>query len=281
MAENSVDIVIRGRDEASAEIRRIYQEMKQLGYVSDEARGRLEEASATIREQNQIIRLTNTSFRVQYSDARMVASALSHMGAVASHVTSMITAYNVAAIRVTEAQRDYQEALSETGPASQRTEEALQRLRAAQQAQQMTMISLIGQIPGLVAQLISLTVSLQAAGVAARGFWASIGPAGWAILGISALTGGIALWGAFQSQSRVPSGQTRPGEVAQIVRGGLMTVHEGEFLTRGAGINVNGPLMAVGKIEMNPRGMSVDFAARSFGVRVQNALRSLTTSTPL
>jgi len=279
MAENSIDIVIRARDEASAEIRRIYGEMKQLGYVTEDSRGRLAEAGETLREQNRVLRLVSTSARLQYSDAILVAGALSRMGSIASHVTSIMTAYNVAAIRVTEAQRDYREALAESGPASEKAQQALERLRAAQQAQQMTMISLIAQIPGLIAQLISLTVSLQAAGVAARGFWAAIGPAGWAMLGISALAAGVALWGATQTP-RVPSAQTLPGQIAEISRTGLAVVHRGEVLGRG-GINVSGPLMMIERIEMSPEGMSPEAAARSFGMRLQDALRSLTTSTPL
>jgi len=282
MAEvNSIDIVIRGRDEASAEIRRVYTEMKQLGEISDESRGRLAAASETIREQNRVLRLISTSTRVQYSDAILMANALSRVGAIASHVTSMITHYNIAAIRVTEAQRDYQEALEKWGPASEKTREALERLKAAQQAQQATMISLMAQIPGMIAQLISLTVSLQAAGVAARGFWASLGPAGWAILGISALAGGIALWSATQS-IRVPSGQTAPGEFAQITRTGLMVGHRGEVIGRGAGgINVQGPLLHVGTIDMNPEGRSVEEVARSFGFQMQARLRMLTQATPM
>jgi len=278
MAESSVDIVIRGRDEASAEIRRIYQEMKQLGTVSDESRERLAAASETIREQNRVMRLVSTSTRVQYSDAILMARALSQVGSIASHVTSMITAYNVAAIRVTEAQRDYQEALEKTGPASERTQEAFQRLRQAQQAQQMTMISLMAQIPGFVAQLISLTVSLQAAGIAARGFWASLGPAGWAILGISALAGGVALWSATQN---IPSGQTRPGERAEIVRGGLMVGHAGEILTRGgSGLYVS-RLVNIEKVEVRPEGQSVDQLSMKLGTRIQDFLRGKTVALPI
>jgi len=282
MAESSVDIVIRGRDEASAEIRRIYQEMKQLGTISDESRERLAAASETIREQNRVMRLISTSTRVHYSDAILMANAMSRVGSIASHVTSMITAYNVAAIRVTEAQRDYREALQETGPASDNTREAAIRLAQAQQAQQMTMVSLIAQIPGLVAQLVSLTVSLQAAGIAARGFWASLGPAGWAMLAASALAGGVAIWGVTQN-ARVPSGQTGFGELKEITRTGLMIGHAGERIGRGmgGGFSISGPLMSIGKIEMNPEGMSVAEAARSFGKHLQDQLRSLTTSTPL
>jgi len=280
VAENSVDIVIRARDEASAEIRRIYGEMKQLGYISDESRGRLTEASETLREQNRVLRLVSISTRVQYSDAILMANALSRVGSIASHVTSMITAYNVAAIRVTEAQRDYREALEKWGPASEKTREALERLKAAQQAQQATMISLMAQIPGLIAQLISLSVALQTAGVAARGFWASLGPAGWAVLGITALAGGVALWGATQA-TRVPSAQTGIGEVKQITRTGLMVGHVGEVVGRGAGINISGPLMSIGKIEMRPEGDSVFETARSLGQNIQTRLRMLTQATPM
>ena len=282
MAESSVDIVIRGRDEASAEIRRIYQEMKQLGTVSDESRNRLAAASETIREQNQVMRLVSTSTKVQYSDAILMANAMSRVGSISSHVTNMITAYNVAAIRVTEAQRDYQEALEKTGPASERTQEALQRLNQAQQAQQMTMASLVMQIPGLIAQLISLTISFQAAGVAARGFWAAIPGVGWAMLGISALAGGVALWSATQ-MARVPSGQTAFGELKEITRTGLMVGHAGERIGRGmgGGLNISGPFMRIDKIVMNPEGMTPEAAGRIFGKQMQERLRALTTSTPL
>jgi len=281
VAENSVDIVIRARDEASAEIRRIYGEMKQLGYVSEDSRGRLAVAGETLREQNRVLRLVSTSTRVQYSDAILMANALSRVGSIASHVTSMMTAYNVAAIRVTEAQRDYREALAESGPASEKAQQALERLRAAQQAQQMTMISLIAQIPGLIAQLISLSVAMQTAGVAARGFWASMGPAGWAILGISALAGGMALWSATQTP-RVPSAQTLPGQIAEISRTGLAVVHRGETISRGGGgLEVHGPLLSVGKIEMNPEGESIDAVSRRLGMRIQDFLRAKTVALPI
>jgi len=241
----------------------------------------LAEASETLREQNRVLRLVSISTRVQYSDAILMANALSRVGSIASHVTSMITAYNVAAIRVTEAQRDYREALEKWGPASEKTREALERLKAAQQAQQATMISLMAQIPGLIAQLISLSVALQTAGVAARGFWASLGPAGWAVLGITALAGGVALWGATQA-TRVPSAQTLPGQFAEISRTGLAVVHKGEVYSRGdAGINISGPLMAVGKIEMRPEGDSVFETARSLGQNIQTRLRMLTQATPM
>jgi len=278
VAESSVDIVIRARDEASAEIRRIYTEMKQLGYVSEDSRGRLAAAGETLREQNRVIRLVNTSTRIQYSDAIQMANALSRVGAVASHVTSMITAYNVAAIRVTEAQRDYREALQQTGPASERTREALERLKQAEQAQQMTMISLVGQIPGLVAQLISLTVSLRAASIAAAGLSSSFIPiVGLAAVGIAA---GAAVYAA--TQTRMPSAQTAPGQFAEIARTGLAIVHRGEVVGRGAGgINVSGPLMAIGRIEMKPEGDTVFETARSLGRNIQDRLRSLTVSTPL
>jgi len=278
LSENSVDIVIRGRDEASAEIRRVYSEMKQLGEISDESRARLAGASETIREQSQVLRLVSTSTRVQYSDAILMANALSRVGAMASHVTSMINAYNIAAIRVTEAQRDYREALTQFGPASKQAQEALDRLKAAQQAQQATMISLMAQIPGLIAQFISLTISMQAAGIAARGFWAAMGPAGWAILGISAVAGGAAIWAA----TRPPSAQTGPGQIAEISRTGLAIVHRGETVSRGgAGLNVSGPLVAIGKIEMRPEGDSPFETAGALGRLIQHRLRALTVATPL
>jgi len=286
MAESSVDIVIRGRDEASAEIRRIYQEMKQLGTISDQSRERLAAASETIREQNSVFRLLSTSTRVQYSDALLLARGLSQVGSIASHVTSMITAYNVAAIRVTEAQRDYQEALEKTGPASERTQEAFQRLKQAQQDQQTMMASLIFQIPGLIAQFIYLAGAMQAAGFAAKGFWASLGgPLGIGLLAISALAGGAALlstWSSTQNIPRVPSGQTRPGEMAQITRTGLMVGHAGETIGRGiGGLSISGPFMSIGKIEMNPEGMSPEAMARAFGKEMQARLRTLTTSIPM
>jgi len=281
LAENTVDIVIRGRDEASAEIRRVYSEMKSLGEITDESRGRMAAAGETIREQNRVLRLISTSTRVQYSDAILVANALSRVGSIASHVTSMLNSYNLAALRVTEAQRDYREAVKESGPASEEAIGALSRLKAAQDAQRMTMISLMAQIPGLIAQFISLTVSLQAAGIAARGFWASIGPAGWAILGISAIAGGAAIWAA--TQAGAPSGQTMPGEFARISRTGLMVGHAGELIGRASagGINISGPLMSIGKIEMNPEGESIDVASRRLGVMIQNFLRAKTVALPI
>lgn len=175
MPEAQVDAMVRVRAEGEDLLRRVNEEFRKTGHISQEVRKELKDYRQDIVQQNRALSTLRLAYREQYQELELAGRAFSSVGSAVRNVMNMYTQWNVAMIRqnqlqeaVTVAQEKYTAAVERYGPASLQATTAAHALSDAQerlvQAQQQNTLMFVGfaaQFPALITNLKEAVINFQ------------------------------------------------------------------------------------------------------------------------